>query len=140
MLLNIFCVALGGALGSVLRYLIVNWVISHGVKLTVLSLASVPCGVLLVNGLGCFLAGLLMGVVRCCFNLPESVHVMLFAGFLGGLTTFSAFEMDLFNLSESGQWQTVGIYTILSVLGGFLLLALGFWLVRVTVTSTTVAV
>jgi CrcB protein len=118
----------------------VNWVVNHGVNLTALNLGSIPCGVLLVNYGGCFLAGLLMGFIRYSFQLSETIHVMLFAGLLGGLTTFSAFEMDLFNWFETGQWQTLAIYTALSVIGGFLLLALGFWLVRATVTSTTGAV
>ena len=74
---NILLVALGGALGSVCRYLISK-----------LSLGTFPWGTLTVNILGSLLIGLLTGLMLRGSVSPE-MKLLLVTGFCGGFTTFS---------------------------------------------------
>lgn len=88
-------VALGGALGSVGRY------VFAGQAARVLG-AGFPWGTLGVNVTG----SLLMGIVAAWFaaraTLPPEMQAFAAIGVLGGFTTFSAFSLDLVQLWERG--------------------------------------
>ena len=90
-------VALGGALGSVSRYLVGTWV-----QTTTKSI-DFPYGTLTVNLIGCFVIGFLSQLAesRGAFN-PET-RAFLFIGILGGFTTFSSFGNDTLNLLRDGN-------------------------------------
>lgn len=94
---TILHIALGGALGSVSRYLLGSWVqsLSKG--------ADFPRGILAVNLIGCFLIGFLSQLVESRGVFSSEVRVFLFAGILGGFTTFSSFGNDTINLLRGGQ-------------------------------------
>lgn len=91
---NILLVALGGALGSVSRYLVAGGV--H----RLLPAAAFPYGILAANVLGCFLIGLLAGLGETRALFSPQARLALFTGFLGGLTTFSTFAHDTLNLAR----------------------------------------
>lgn len=99
-------VAIGGAIGSCLRY---------GVGLAVLRLVGpgFPLGVLAVNILG----SLLMGVVAVLCVERGLAHLgpLLMAGVLGGFTTFSAFSLEAVTLWEGGAMGQAVLYVGLSV-------------------------
>lgn len=104
-------IALGGALGSLLRYL-----------LAVFLNSAFPYGTLTVNILGC----ILMGVLSAYFaqRWPEHLPWRLFltVGCLGGFTTFSSFAADIGRLSEQGEFglsTLYGLSTLALSLGGF---------------------
>ncbi|MEM7645381.1 MAG: CrcB family protein [Pseudomonadota bacterium] len=68
-----------------------------------------PWGTLLVNVLGSLLIGYF------AFALKEStLKTALLVGFLGALTTFSSYSLDLIKLFHQGQWSRAGIYFLLS--------------------------
>ena len=96
-LLNIILVAFGGALGSVMRYLLGTWTQSASKSI------DFPYGPLTVNLLGCFLIRLLadFAEVHGAFT-PES-RALVFIGILGGFTTFSSFGNDTINLLRDGE-------------------------------------
>ena len=96
-LLSIFYVALGGALGSVLRYLFGTW------TQTLSKSIDFPYGTLIVNLIGCFVIGFLsqLAEARGAFT-PES-RALVFIGILGGFTTFSSFGNDTVNLLRDGE-------------------------------------
>lgn len=97
-------VAIGGALGSVLRFLTIWW-------------AGAPLATLAVNVSGSFV----MGVLFVLLANRAPLSPLLMTGVLGGFTTFSAFSLDALKLYQSGQTATALAYVAASV--GFSLLA-----------------
>jgi fluoride exporter len=100
-------IALGGAAGSLLRYLI-----GGAVQRT--SASGFPIGTMFVNVSGCFLIGIL---VRQFLNMQTSpeLRALLIVGFCGGFTTFSTFSAETLGLIEGGEYGRAAGYVILSV-------------------------
>jgi CrcB protein len=123
MIKNIILVGLGGALGSVVRYLISVLVYSGKTQLF-------PWSTLLTNFMGCLLLGLLLGYFQKNDNQYQELKLLLAIGVCGGMTTFSTFSAEALNLLQSGNLLAVGLYAISSFVGGVLLLYLGVVLIR----------
>lgn len=106
MILTFLSVALGGALGSVLRF---------GVGLAVVRLSGTgfPVAILTVNIVGSFLMGLC--IVWLVQRGLTAWQPFALTGFLGGFTTFSAFSLEAFTLFERGQAGAAALYVALSV-------------------------
>jgi CrcB protein len=113
MMTPVFLVALGGAVGSVLRYL-TGLVVSF------------PFGTLAVNVLGSFAIGLLWVTIAARTDLQP----LLITGILGGFTTFSAFSLDTMRLIEDGRMFEAGGYVLASVALSILACGAGLWLAR----------
>jgi CrcB protein len=116
-------IAVGGAAGSVLRYLIggrVQHFAPHGF----------PLGTLFVNVVGCFLIGIF---VRQFMNIQTHnyMRALLMVGFCGGFTTFSAFSMETVGLIEGGEYPRAIAYITLSVLLCLIATFAGMSVVRV---------
>jgi len=105
-------VALGGALGSVLRYKVGALVLQQT------GVTAFPYGTFTVNVAGCLVAGLLIGLGEHVEFLSAGVRLLLFTGFLGGFTTFSAFGVETIALVERGAWALAALYVVSSVLCG----------------------
>ena len=105
-------IALGGAIGSVLRFLMVGAI-------------GAPWGVAAVNVLGSFAIGALFVLIP-----REGWQLFLMTGLLGGFTTFSAFSLDTLKLVQSGQPQLAVAYVLASVLLSLIAVALGVALAR----------
>ena len=125
-LLSVIYVALGGALGSVSRYLLGTWTQSISQSL------DFPYGTLTVNLTGCFIIGFLSQLAesRGAFT-PES-RALVFIGILGGFTTFSSFGNDTINLLRDGKTFNALANVGANVIVGLLLVWLGrtvaFWI------------
>jgi len=104
----ILAVAVGGAIGSVARYLVA---IGAGRAFG----TSFPWGILLINVSGSALIGAFISLFAIRWNLPEMVRVFLTVGICGGYTTFSTFSLDAFYLMERGQMIAALAYMIGSV-------------------------
>ena len=100
-------IALGGAVGSVTRYLL------GGVVQRTAGLAF-PVGTLTVNVTGSFIAGFLL---RYFMNVQTHplLRGALIVGFCGGFTTFSAFTTETLGLAEGGEYWRAGTYVLASV-------------------------
>ncbi len=120
---SLLVVALGGALGSVARYKVSEWVLYHSAS------ALFPAGTFLVNILGCLLIGVLAGMSMRYDSISPEARLFLFTGILGGFTTFSAFGLETFYLLRKGELLIAGANVILSVIVGLLVLWAGFNLV-----------
>jgi CrcB protein len=119
-LYKILTVALGGALGSVARYLTVR---SVDARLN----AVLPYGTLVVNVVGSFAIGLLYGLAMRKTGFSEPWRLFLGAGFCGGFTTFSAFAWENFSLWEQKMAPTALVYVAVTlVLGIFSVFAGSF--------------
>lgn len=90
---RVLLVALGGGIGSVLRYL------TSGVAVRWLGL-DFPYGTLIVNVAGSFLIGLVQALAEETAVLPEPARLFLSVGILGGFTTYSAFSYETVRLVE----------------------------------------
>tara|TARA_B110000495_G_C22977262_1_gene574158 strand:- start:151 stop:522 length:372 start_codon:yes stop_codon:yes gene_type:complete len=114
---------LGGGLGSVLRFLISQY-ISKKIE------SGIPWGTFVVNILGSLLLGAIIGFFHK-MNLSSSQYVVFFTiGFCGGFTTFSTFTMENLLLLKNGDWTLVFIYSLTSVIIGVLAAFGGFWVLK----------
>lgn len=111
--MTILSIAIGGALGSVLRQLGVNAL-------------GAPWGVAVVNVAGSFAIGLLYVLLASRAALAPA----LMTGLLGGFTTFSAFSLDTLKLWEAGQPAQAALYVAISVFLSLAAVAAGVSLAR----------
>ncbi len=121
--LNLVGIAIGGAIGSVLRYLIQvqsnHWFGSE-----------FPYGTFIVNVVGSLLIGFLSFVLVERVSVPEEIRFAILVGVLGGFTTFSTFSLDTLNFILQGNYSVAMGNVLLNV--GICLLAcfLGLSLAR----------
>ena len=113
MLRNILLVALGGAVGSICRYL-----------LSEMNAASFPWGTFAVNIIGSLLIGFFVGLVAKGVLSPE-MKLLVVTGFCGGFTTFSTFANESFGMMKAGDALLMALYVGASVVVGILAVWLG---------------
>jgi fluoride exporter len=114
----IWYVALGGAVGSVARYLV-------GVAVQTRASLDFPVGTLLVNIGGCLLLGFLIHYALATPAISPEVRALLTTGLCGGYTTFSTFSYETVTLLQDGDWRRATLYVGLSVAGSILGVILG---------------
>lgn len=110
----ILVVAVGGAVGSALRY-VLSLLVQTKVG------ASFPTGTLVINGSGSLLLGFLMRYGLESTSASPEVRLLLTTGLCGGYTTFSTFSYETARLLEDGEHWRAALYIVLSValsLGG----------------------
>jgi CrcB protein len=114
-------VAIGGAVGAVLRYASVLFATrSFG--------GSFPIGTLSVNVIGSLIMGFL--VIFLTQKNLMNLSPLLLIGVLGGFTTFSAFSLDSYNLFSVGEISGAIYYLFLSIFLSIVALLLGIYLAR----------
>jgi fluoride exporter len=120
----VLAVAVGGAIGSVARYLVA---IGSGKIFG----TNFPWGILIINVTGSFLIGVFVGLFATKWDLPQSVRIFLTVGICGGYTTFSTFSLDSYYLMERGQLLMALAYIVGSVVLSICALVGGLYLARV---------
>ena len=110
--MKMLLVAVGGAVGSMARYQIGSMVLART------ETWAFPLGTFVVNVLGCLIAGILIGVAEYRNFLTLEMRLLIFTGFLGGFTTFSAFGVETVALIERGQYTVAASYVLSSVIVG----------------------
>lgn len=105
---QIGAVALGGAIGSIFRFILAK-------KIQNIIATTFPLGVLLVNITGCFLIGFLTILFIERFSLDPIWRASILVGFLGGFTTFSTFSIDTLSMIESSDYFHASLYILLSL-------------------------
>ncbi len=128
--MNLILIAIGGALGSVLRYL------SSETAMRIAKILQLPCnfpwGTFFVNVSGSLVAGVVYYfLVRNFANFDPRLKNFLIIGVLGGFTTFSAFSLDFFRLMSAGQHLQAFAYVTLSVSVALLAVFCGFYLTKI---------
>ena len=114
---EVAAIAVGGAVGSVLRYGLSSWV-------AVLAGRGFPYGTLAVNVLGCLAMGFLFMLFIDRLSDSTLWRAGLLIGVLGGFTTFSSFSIETFNLIEQGDW----FRAVSNVLASILLCLAATWI------------
>ena len=120
---NALFVFVGGGVGSVLRYLL---------SLYIPAVSGFPMATFLVNVVGCFLIGWLMGHLSTSVNdTTLSIYpFLLVSGFCGGFTTFSTVSLENIKLLQQQQIGLSLLYISLSLLACLLATGLGYALLK----------
>ena len=113
--MNWILVGVGGALGSVARHGLNQWVLSR-------PLGTFPLGIFTINIVGSVAIGVIAGAVASGrWTASAEARTFLMVGVLGGFTTFSSFSLDTLMLIRNGQTG----YAIVNVAGQVALSLLG---------------
>lgn len=120
---NILLVGCGSCLGGVSRYLV-------GRAAQAVFNSVFPWGTFLVNILGCLIIGLVYGFLDKGGSMTDGMRLFLTVGFCGGFTTFSTFMHENYLLFNAPEHFTVILYAIASIIAGFLMVYLGYYLTR----------
>ncbi len=113
---SVMLVGIGGALGSILRYLM-------GTSINKFYHGHFPMGTFVVNIIGCILIGLITAIIIKQNIINSDLKMLLIVGFCGGFTTFSTFSQENIQLINSGHFSILALNIIASVSLG----VLGVW-------------
>lgn len=108
---TLLLIALGGGLGSVFRYLTMLFINRH-------SQLFFPYATFVANILGCFLIGLILGLLEKNNITNPDLKFFLVTGFCGGYTTFSTFSNENVSLLQANQIGIAFLYIGLSIIFG----------------------
>lgn len=114
-------IALGGAAGSVLRYVLNRWVGQPD---------GLPLGILIVNLSGTLVLGLVATVFLERIGVSDNLRLAITVGLLGGFTTFSTVWLDTLHLLNGGRWAWALTNLLVSAVGGLAAAWLGQQLAR----------
>jgi len=120
---HLLLVAVGGGLGTALRFGVGRWAIA-------LMGPGFPFGTFAVNLIGGFLMGLLAGWLARFGEGGEELRLLLGVGVLGGFTTFSAFSLEVYNMITRAEVALAAAYATSSVAGSVLAVLAGVWVMR----------
>lgn len=115
-------VFVGGGLGSVLRYFFSKWINTNA--------GWFPLPTFMANVLACGLFGIVCALTYQKLEFNESFKKLMLTGFCGGLSTFSTFNYELFDLIKSGNTWYAAIYLTSSVIICFLTFVLTLTLLK----------
>lgn len=120
---QIVYVAIGGGLGSVLRFLTYQFISKWNIP-------NFPLATFMVNIVGCLIIGALIGLSLKNNIISHDMKLFLVTGFCGGYTTFSAFALENWELFEMGNYGILALNIGGSVLLGITVVFLGIYLFR----------
>ena len=122
MLASVLSIAIGASVGAVCRWLLGLWLNAL--------YPAVPPGTIAANLVGGYLIGVAVAVLAQLPDLSPLWRLCLITGFLGGLTTFSAFSVEVVANLMAGRLLTAAAATGIHELGSFAMTMLGIWTVR----------
>ncbi len=121
----VLLVALGGAVGSIARYLMASRIQSA-------TGWGFPIGTVLVNVLGCFLIGILYVLLVARPDPRQDLPALLMVGVMGGFTTFSSFLLESVTMAMNGNYGGATLNVVISVVACLVGTVLGIALARIT--------
>lgn len=114
--MTIVLVMIGGFFGAFARFSISQLVKSR-------MSSAFPIATLLVNLIGAFLLGLIIG-----YGIDDTWKLLLGTGFMGAFTTFSTFKLENIQLHAKRNWKVLTGYLAISYIGGVFLAFAGIML------------
>lgn len=121
-MLNAIAIFIGGGLGAVTRYL-------TNLALREYSF-NIPMSTFMVNIIGSLILGFAIALFWQKAELHGSIKLAITVGFCGGLTTFSTFSWETFDLLKRGDFLLAGIYVTASVITCVVAVAIGAYLTK----------
>ena len=123
MIRNLFLIALGGGVGSMLRYLTTVYIQKY--------FSSVfPLATLVANIVGCLLIGIIIGLLGKNHLADSTMKALLVTGFCGGYTTFSTFGYENISMLQQHNFGWSFVYIASSVIVGLFAVWLGLTIVK----------
>jgi len=113
---KLLLIAIGGAFGSVARFLFSSAILRASGSLF-------PLGTFGVNIVGCVVFGAIAGAAEQRVQLAPDLRAFLLVGVLGGFTTFSAYAFESFSLLRDGQFAAAVVNIVGQVVAGLV----GLW-------------
>ena len=122
MIIKILYIAIGGSIGSILRFLFSNFCKIY--------FPFFPIGTLAVNVLGSFFIGLFVSYLNNKEVSEIIVRYFFIIGLLGSFTTFSAFSIETLELYKQDGLSLSSLYVLLSVILSIFSAYIGFTLLK----------
>lgn len=122
---KIITLLLGGAIGSLFRYLVAKYIPT----------TAFPWSVLVVNAIGCYFIGLLWHASEVR-HFSADMKIFVFIGLFGAFTTFSTYALETFDLLRIGRPFHAMLNFILNNFIGFLMVLTGFITTKMIVSMT----
>ncbi len=119
-MMKYFYIMAGGAIGSVLRYIVSDFI-------TVRNSSPFPYGTFSVNIIGSLIIGFLFGLFAVNGILDQKIKFFMFVGVLGGFTTFSSFVLETMELLQAGEFIIAFSYMLLSNVLGIAMVMAGYF-------------
>jgi CrcB protein len=123
-MLRLILIGLAGFTGTLMRYWLSDWTARRYGE-------TFPTGTLVVNLIGCFLAGLLFYLMFDRYLISPTVRTIVLIGLLGGFTTFSSFGLQTFTLLRDGEMGLALFNIAISNVGGLLMVWVGYSLAKI---------
>ncbi len=123
-MLKLLLVMAGGSLGAAGRYLIsLGAVRFFGTGLS--------WGTFIANMLGCFMIGVTFALIDRLTLLTPAARLFFMTGFLGALTTFSTYALEVVESIRGGGFLIAAVTFLANNIGGIVLVLAGMWLVQI---------
>jgi len=121
---QLLLVGLGGAAGSILRFLFQRW-------LNPPVLTAFPTGTFIVNVAGCLVIGIVWAITAKNMEQAGNARLLIMTGLLGGFTTFSAFSLESIHLLRNGKPGLFFVYVTASIVLCLLATFIGIKMIRI---------
>jgi CrcB protein len=108
--MNTLWVGLGGAIGSIARYHVGEWLNRPA--------RAMPWGTIAVNLVGSFLIALILELALRHDAITPTMRLALTTGVLGGFTTYSTFNQETLRMAQEGTWSAAAAYVAITLIGG----------------------
>ena len=116
-------VGIAGLAGTLLRYWLSGFVARRYGE-------TFPVGTMVVNVLGCLLAGAIFNLTEERFLINPTLRTVILIGFLGGFTTFSSYGLQTFTLLRDGEFGLATLNVAVSNVLGLVMVWVGYGLVK----------
>jgi fluoride exporter len=117
-------IAVGSVIGGVSRFLLQQFIQRKAGSVF-------PYGTLLVNLLGCFIIGIVVGLAGKGSLMSAQTRIFWATGICGGFTTFSSFINESHSMLQDGEFLNTFTYIAVSIVAGLLATALGILLIKI---------